>query len=452
MMLHVVVLAAGEGKRMRSRHPKVLQPVGGQAMLGHLLDTAQALAPDQIHVVVGQGAAAVQDQFPAFSGVWVHQRERLGTGHATLQALPGIPDEARVLVLPGDMPLVRAETLTRLVQSSADLSVLSFVADDPTGYGRVLRDADDQVSAIVEQADASPEQAQVREVNAGVMVAKGQALKDWLARLEPKNAQGEYYLTDAVALAVGRCQRVEAVIAADGQECMGANDRAGLAELERVWQWRQRHALMAAGAMLEDPATVWVKGSVEVGQDVRIGPNVTFQGQVALGDGVVVETGCVIDDCRLAADTHLAPYSVLAGVETTGACQVGPFARLRQGTVLADQVKIGNFVEVKQASLAAGAKASHLSYIGDAAIGEGVNIGAGTITCNYDGVAKHTTTIEPGAFIGSNTALVAPVTIGSDAVIGAGSVISKDAPRDQLSLTRAPQRSIEGWVRPKKTR
>ena len=449
-MLHVILLAAGEGKRMRSRHPKVLQPVGGRAMLLHLLDAVVTLQPTQTHVVVGQGAEQIKAQCGDFAGAWVHQDQRLGTGHATLQALPDIPNEAQVLVLPGDMPLVRPETLERLVQSSADLAVLSFVADDPTGYGRILRDDHDQVTAIVEQADASVDEAQVREVNAGVMSARCDRFKDWLARIEPKNAQGEYYLTDAVACAVAAGQRVEGVVANDPAECMGANDRAGLASLEHIWQQRQREALLAAGATLEDPSSVWIKGQIAVGHDVVIGPNVTLKGEIDLGDGVVVDTGCVIEDSRLAAGTHLAPYSVLAGVETTGACQVGPFARLRAGTVLAADVKVGNFVEVKQAAFAAGAKASHLSYIGDATVGEGVNIGAGTITCNYDGVAKHTTTIEPGAFIGSNSALVAPITIGADAVIGAGSVIAKDAPANTLSLTRAPQRAIDGWVRPKR--
>jgi len=449
-MLHVIILAAGEGKRMRSATPKVLQPVGGKAMLGHLLQTVGGLSPDGIHVVIGQGASTIQDHFPDFVGQWVLQTERLGTGHATLQALPAIDPDARVLVLPGDMPLVRQRSLQALLDEPADLSVLTFIAPDPTGYGRILRDGQDRVVAIREQADATEQEAMVKEVNSGVLVAKAGPLQDWLGRVAPKNAQGEYYLTDCVGLAAADDGLVSGVIAEDAQELMGANDRIQLSLLESAYQQRARAQLMQDGATLEDPHSVYVKGDVVVGSDVVIGPNVHLEGNVVLGDGVKIGPGCVLADSTLAPETTLQAYSVLEGVITRGACTIGPFARLRPGSDLASGVKVGNFVEIKKSRLEKDAKVSHLSYIGDATLGEGVNVGAGTITCNYDGVNKHQTIIGPGAFIGSNTSLVAPVEIGQEAVIGAGSVISKDAPAHQLSLARAPQRQIEGWVRPKK--
>ena len=451
-MLHVIILAAGEGKRMRSAQPKVLQPVGGRAMLAHLLETVSGLEPDQVHIVIGQGAEAVQASLPDFTGRFAHQTERLGTGHATLQAMDEIPAGARVLVLPGDMPLVRVQTLQALLDERAPLSLLSFMANDPTGYGRILRDGQDRVTQIREQADATPQEAMVKEVNSGVLVGESAALKTWLEQLVPRNAQGEYYLTDVVGLAVGDGQHVSGVIADDANELMGANDRAQLALLEQVYQARCRRQLMADGAILEDPSTVYVKGRVQVGQDVVIGPQVTLQGNVTLGDGVVIGPGCVVSESHLAAGTEVKAHCVLEGIQTTGPCQLGPFARLRPGTELASGVKVGNFVEIKKSKLAEGAKVSHLSYIGDATLGQEVNVGAGTITCNYDGVNKHHTRIGDGAFIGSNSSLVAPVSIGECAVIGAGSVISKDAPADQLSLTRAPQRQIEGWTRPDKAK
>ncbi len=449
-MLHVVILAAGEGKRMRSALPKVLQPVGGRPMLAHLIDSVTGLSPDQIHIVIGQGAEQVQAAFPEFNGQWVHQTERLGTGHATRQAMPQIDADARVLVLPGDMPLVRSSTLAALLDEPADLSLLSFMADDPTGYGRILRDAQDRVFDIREQADASAQEAMVKEVNSGVLVARAEDLARWLSALMPKNVQGEYYLTDCIGLAVAEGIRVSGVIAEDARELMGANDRAQLALLEAVWQGRCRHQLMVDGAVLQDARSVYVNGHVSVGQDVVIGPNVYFQGEVVLGDGVTIGPGCVITDSQLEARSKVLPYSVLEGVKTTGAVSVGPFARLRPGTRLAEGVKVGNFVEVKQATVGVGSKINHLSYIGDAVLGEGVNVGAGTITCNYDGVNKHQTTIDSGAFIGSNTSLVAPVHVGEQATVGAGSVISKDVEPNQLSLTRAPQKEVKGWKRPTK--
>lgn len=451
-MLEVVILAAGEGKRMRSAQPKVLQPVGGQAMLGHLLEAVAALSPNQVHVVIGQGAEAVRAEFPAFQGQWVQQTERLGTGHATLQAIPHIDPAARVLVLPADMPLVRSATLQALVDEPADLSVLTFMADDPTGYGRILRDAQDRVIDIREQADASAQEVMIKEVNSGVLVAHAQDLKRWLEGLVPQNAQGEYYLTDCIALAASEGKRLSGVIAEDSRELMGANDRAQLAILEAVWQARCRHELLMQGAILQDARSVYIQGSVKVGQDVIIGPNVYFYGDVELGDGVSIGPGCVVTNSQLAAGTILNPYSVLEGVTTTGAATIGPFARLRPETKLAEGVKVGNFVEIKKSSLGKDAKAGHLTYLGDTTVGEAVNIGAGTITCNYDGVNKHATTIGAGAFVGSNTSLVAPVHVGENATIGAGSVISKDVEKDQLSLTRAPQKALSGWKRPTKNK
>jgi len=446
-MLEVIILAAGEGKRMNSARPKVLQPVGGRPMLQHLVDAAKALEPSAVRVVIGSGAEQVRAALDGQGIEWVLQSERRGTGHAAQQALPEVDAHSRVLVLPGDMPLIRAGTLSRLLESEADLAVLSFVADDPTGYGRIVR-RQGRVVAIREEKDASEEERRIDEVNSGVLCASAKHLSDWLERIGDDNAQGEYYLTDCIGIAAGAGQSVEAVVAEQADELLGANDRAQLAELERVFQSRARNALLASGMTLLDPDSVQVRGVVEGGRDVCVDVNVVFEGHNRLGDDVVIGPGCVIRDCDLAAGTRVEPMSVLEGVHTTGACSIGPFARLRPGTELAEGVKVGNFVETKKARLAAGAKASHLSYIGDAEVGEGANIGAGTITCNYDGVNKHRTVIGRDAFIGSNSALVAPVNIGEAATIGAGSVISGEAPAEQLTLARARQRSVPGWKRP----
>ncbi len=446
-MLEVIILAAGEGKRMNSSRPKVLQPVGGRPMLQHLVDAARELEPAAIRVVIGAGADQVRAALDGQGIDWVTQSERRGTGHAAMQALPQVDPRARVLVLPGDMPLIRAATLARLLESRADLALLSFIAADPTGYGRILRD-DGDVTAIREEKDASERERRIDEVNSGVLCAGAGDLSAWLERVGDDNAQGEYYLTDCVGIAAGSGRAVDAVVADDAGELLGANDRAQLAELERVFQARARRALLAAGVTLLDPAAVQVRGPVESGRDVRIDVNVVLEGRNRFGDEVVIGPGCVIRDCDLAAGTRIEPMSVLEGVRTTGACSVGPFARLRAGTELAEGVKVGNFVETKKARMAAGAKASHLSYIGDAEVGEGANIGAGTITCNYDGVNKHRTVIGAGAFIGSNSSLVAPVRVGRRATIGAGSVITSEAPDGQLTLARTPQRSVPDWKRP----
>jgi len=446
-MLEVIILAAGEGKRMNSARPKVLQPVGGRPMLQHLVDAAGALNPAAIRVVIGAGADQVQAALDGQGLEWVMQSERRGTGHAAMQALPEVDDETRVLVLPGDMPLIRPASLKGLLACDADLALLSFEADDPTGYGRIVR-RDGKVVAIREEKDASDDERRIREVNSGVLTARAGELSAWLDRIGDDNAQGEYYLTDCIGVAAAQGQRVEAVLVDDAGELLGANDRAQLAGLERVFQARARAALLAEGATLPDPDSVQIRGRVEVARDVVIDINVVLEGENRFGDGVMIGPGCVVRDCDLAAGTRVEPLSVLEGVRTTGACSIGPFARLRAGTELAEGVKVGNFVETKKARLAAGAKASHLSYIGDAEVGAEANIGAGTITCNYDGVNKHRTVIGREAFIGSNASLVAPVSVGDGATIGAGSVITGEAPAGQLTVARARQRTIPGWKRP----
>lgn len=446
-MLEVIILAAGEGKRMNSARPKVLQPVGGRPMLQHLVDAARGLEPDAIRVVVGAGAQQVESELDGQGLEWVLQSERRGTGHAAAQALPAVDGRARVLVLPGDMPLIRAETLASLLETSADLGLLSSIADDPTGYGRIVR-RDGRVVAIREEKDASDEERAINEVNSGVLCARARDLSAWLEQVGDDNAQGEYYLTDCIGIAAEAGREVAAIVAENPDELAGANDRAQLAGLEAVFQRRSRAGLLAAGVTLLDPDSVQLRGPVEAGRDVCIDVNAVLEGDNRLGDDVTIGPGCVIRDCDLAAGTRVEPMSVLEGVRTTGACSIGPFARLRAGTELAAGVKVGNFVEVKKARLAADAKASHLSYIGDAEVGEGANIGAGTITCNYDGVNKHRTVIGQDAFIGSNSSLVAPVEVGEKATIGAGSVVSSDAPAGQLTLSRARQRSIPDWKRP----
>jgi len=451
-MLEVIILAAGEGRRMNSSLPKVVQPIGGQPMLLRLLAAVRELDPDRIHVVVGAGAEHIERLLKGSDCNLINQAERIGTGHAAAQVLPHVQSESRLLILPGDMPLVRSRTLNQLLAIEADLSILSFTADDPTGYGRILRGVDGLVTAIREEKDASDEERGVREVNSGVLAARADELTNWLEQIDRSNAQGEYYLTDCIGIAAARKRRVQAWIADTADELLGANDRSQLAQLEQVFQRRARQGLMAAGATLADPDSVRVRGNVAVGQDVFIDANVTLIGEVSLGDGVEICTGCVVDTAQLAAGTRLKPYCVIEHAITEGACEIGPFARIRPGTRLGAEVKIGNFVETKNAHFAPGSKASHLSYIGDATVGGEANIGAGTITCNYDGVNKHRTEIGPGAFIGSNSALVAPVRIGAFSVIGAGSVITHDAPDGELTVARTRQRSISGWMRPERKR
>jgi bifunctional UDP-N-acetylglucosamine pyrophosphorylase/glucosamine-1-phosphate N-acetyltransferase len=449
--LHVVVLAAGEGKRMKSARAKVLLPLAGRPMLAHVLVCARALAPEKIHIVYGHLGEQVQAEFADQADLgWVLQAQQRGTGHAMQLAMPAIPDAARVLVLYGDVPMIRPETLQPLIDAPSSLAVLTADLADPRGYGRIVVDAARHVSSIVEDKDCTVEQRAIRTINTGVIAADAAALKRWLARLDNRNAQGEFYLTDVFAFAAAESTPAVAVACADADEIAGANDPWQLAQLERVYQSRQARALCAAGVRLADPARFDVRGEVTVGRDVEIDVDVILEGRVALGDDVRIGAFCRIRNTTLAAGTVVHAHSDLDGVVAHGACVIGPFARLRPGSELAVGAHVGNFVEVKNATIGTNSKANHLSYLGDATIGSGVNVGAGTITCNYDGVNKHRTTIEDGAFIGSNAALVAPVTIGKDATIGAGSTISKNAPAGELTLTRAKQATIPGWKRPKK--
>ena len=449
--LHVVILAAGEGKRMKSSLPKVLQKIAGRPMLWHVIEAARALEPAGIHVVYGHRGEQVQAAFAEQTDLhWSEQREQFGTGHAVRQAMPEVPDGAQVLVLYGDVPLMRAETLRHLVSVEGRLAVLAAQLEDPAGYGRIVRDPEGHVGAIVEHKDASDEQRRINLVNTGILAAEATALKAWLARLSSDNAQGEYYLTDVFAMAADEYSAAQIVLVADPLEAEGANDPWQLSQLERAWQLRAVRALCVAGARFADPSRVDIRGEVIVGSDVEIDVDVIFEGRVALGDGVRVGPFVRLKNVGLGAGTEVRAHCDLEGVRAEGAVTIGPFARLRPGTVLADGVHIGNFVETKNTTLGVGSKANHLTYLGDAEIGAGSNIGAGTITCNYDGVNKSKTVIGDRAFIGSNAALVAPVRIGHDATTAAGSVIVNDVPDGKLAVARGRQTVVEGWERPKK--
>ncbi|WP_422510073.1 bifunctional UDP-N-acetylglucosamine diphosphorylase/glucosamine-1-phosphate N-acetyltransferase GlmU [Stenotrophomonas sp. GZD-301] len=449
--LHVIILAAGAGKRMKSALPKVLQPIAGQPMLAHVIDAARELQPAAIHVVYGHGGEAVQRAFADQPDLrWAEQSRQLGTGHAVLQAMPEVPDAATVLVLYGDVPLIRADTLRHLLSQPGRLAVLVAEVANPTGYGRIVRNAEGKVAAIVEQKDASDEQRAIRTINTGIITAESTALRRWLSQLSNANAQGEYYLTDVFAAAAGDYTPAEMAFVHDAQEAEGANDPWQLSQLERAWQLRAVRALCAQGARVLDPARLDIRGTVRVGSDVQIDVNVILEGDVVLGDGVSIGAFTRLKDVTLAAGTVVKPHCDLDGVVSEGAADIGPFARLRPGTVLAEGSHVGNFVETKKVVLGAGSKANHLTYLGDAVIGSKVNIGAGTITCNYDGVNKSQTTIGDHAFIGSNSSLVAPVEIGQGATIAAGSVITRAAPEGKLTVARARQETIDGWKRPVK--
>lgn len=449
--LHVIILAAGAGKRMKSALPKVLQPIAGRPMLAHVIDAARALQPDAIHVVYGHGGEAVREAFAEQGDlVWAKQAEQLGTGHAVQQAMPNVPDAATVLVLYGDVPMIRADTLRHLLSQPGRLAVLVAEVANPTGYGRIVRNAEGRVAAIVEQKDASDEQLAIRTINTGIITAESTALRTWLSQLSNSNAQGEYYLTDVFAAASHDYTPADMAFVEDAQEAEGANDPWQLAQLERAWQLRAVRALCAQGARVLDPARLDIRGTVVVGSDVQLDVNVILEGHVELGDGVSIGAFTRLKDVRLAAGTVVKPHCDLDGVVSEGAADIGPFARLRPGTVLAAGSHVGNFVETKKVTLGPGSKANHLTYLGDAVIGARVNIGAGTITCNYDGVNKSQTTIGDNAFIGSNSALVAPVVIGEGATIAAGSVVTRHAPDGKLTVARARQETIEGWKRPVK--
>jgi bifunctional UDP-N-acetylglucosamine pyrophosphorylase/glucosamine-1-phosphate N-acetyltransferase len=449
----VVILAAGQGKRMHSDLPKVLQPLAGRPILAHVLGAARVLTPAAIHVVYGYGGDAVKAAFAAQSDLsWVLQAEQLGTGHAVLQAIPSIPDDHQVLVLFGDVPLVSTRTLQCLLEDSAagELALLTAAVDDPSGYGRVIRNARGEVARIVEEKDASDDERRVNEVYTGLMAFAAGPLRRLLAALGNDNAQGEYYLTDVIALAVKSGTKVKGIVIDSPTEVLGINDRAQLAAAERTLQRQIAQDLMNRGVTFADPERVDVRGALTIGRDVFIDVGAVFEGNVELGDRVRIGPYAVIADSRLGAGTVVHPHTVMNGVTAGPECEIGPFARLRPGAQFAKNVKVGNFVEIKKSTIADGSKVNHLTYVGDTTIGRDVNVGAGTITCNYDGVNKHKTTIGDRVFIGSGVMLVAPVTVGDDATIGAGSTITKDAPPGELTLERSKQVTVQGWQRPKK--
>jgi bifunctional UDP-N-acetylglucosamine pyrophosphorylase/glucosamine-1-phosphate N-acetyltransferase len=449
--LHVVILAAGEGKRMKSTLPKVLQPIAGRPMLAHVIDTARSLGAAGIHVVYGHGGEQVRAAFVNQADLfWAEQAQQLGTGHAVQQAMPGVPDDARVLVLYADVPLTGTDTLRSLLLAEGMLAVLVAELDDPTGYGRVLRHPDGRVAAIVEHKDADASQRAVTTVNSGIIVADTTSLRRWLSALRNDNTQGEFYLTDVFAQAAADGCAAATATCADPIEVEGANDAWQLARLERAFQQRAARMLAIAGVRLADPARFDQRGTVSAGRDVSLDVDVILEGDVVLGDGVRIGPFCRLKDVTIGAGSVVRAHCDLEGARIDADCVIGPYARLRPGTELAAGACIGNFVETKMTRLGKDSKANHLTYLGDAQIGERVNIGAGTITCNFDGVNKHETHVEDDAFIGSNSSLVAPVTIGAGATIGAGSTITEDVSPGELSLGRGKQTTIQGWKRPKK--
>ncbi len=452
MDLSIVVLAAGQGTRMRSALPKVLQPLAGKPLLAHVLNCAAALGCDDTVVVHGHGSDKVKAAFPAPDLKWALQAEQLGTGHAVLTAMPAIADERMVLILCGDVPLLRPQTLQTLLDACTDGSagVLTVDLPDPTGYGRIVRDAGGAVCRIVEQKDASATELDIQEINSGVICAPASHLRGWLDALSADNEQGEYYLTDVIAAAVADGVAVHGVKADDADEVMGINDRRQLAAAERIWQRRAADALMAAGVRLADPARIDIRGTVTAGQDCFIDINCVFEGDVTIGTGAVIGPGGVLRNASIGDDSVIHPHCVIEDSSVGSRCQIGPFARLRPGAHFADGAKAGNFVEVKKSTIGENSKVNHLTYIGDSTIGKRVNVGAGTITCNYDGANKHHTEIGDDVFIGSGAQLVAPMKIGAGATIGAGSTLSKEVPAGALTLTRPPRKSIADWKRPEK--
>ena len=483
MGLEIIILAAGKGTRMHSELPKVLHKVAGQVMLAHVIDIAQQLSPDAIHVVIGHGAEQVKETIQSDVITWCIQEQQLGTGHAVQQALPNIKnDNQDVLILYGDVPLLKKETLLQLINelSNNQLVLLSAILEDPTGYGRIVRKDKNEthlnatysqgevqrnancennavknkmpkcVQAIVEQKDADQATLTINEINSGILAAQACNLKNWLASVSNNNAQQEYYLTDCIALAVKNKQKVEAIICKDENEILGVNNKLHLAQVERLLQLRIADQLMTNGVTLADPARIDVRGNLQTGKDVEIDINSIFIGNNILGDGVSIGANAVVINSRIEAGTSILANCHIENANIGKNCELGPFARIRPDTVLAENVKVGNFVEIKKANVKTGSKINHLSYIGDSDLGENVNIGAGTITCNYDGANKHRTTIGDNVFVGSDTQFIAPVTIGDGATIGAGSTITKDSPEQKLTLSRSKQISIDGWQRPQK--
>ena len=452
MPLQVVILAAGKGKRMHSDLPKVLQPLGGRPLLAHVLDTARALSPQRLCVVIGHGAQEVRERLSAHDVAWAVQERQLGTGHAVTQALPHLLPGIPVLVLYGDVPLIEASTLEALVQAcaSGSLALLTQELDVPRGYGRIVRETDGRVARIVEEKDATADERAIREVNTGILAVARDRLERWLGGLRNDNAQGEYYLTDIVASAVADGVPIEVRQPRAPWECLGVNSKSELAALERQLQANQAQKLLEAGVTLADPARLDVRGSLSCGRDVSIDVNCVFEGRVVLGDRVSIGANCVLRGVAIGAGTQVKPFSHLEEASVGENARIGPYARIRPGTTLADDVHIGNFVEVKASAMGRGSKANHLAYVGDSTVGSDVNIGAGTITCNYDGARKHRTVIEDDVHIGSDVQLIAPVTIGRGATIAAGATITDDVPPGGLTLTQKKQVTKPDWQRPRK--
>lgn len=457
MSLHIVILAAGLGKRMHSTTPKVLHELGGKAILAHVIETALKLNPEQMHVVVGHGSEQIKQAMQAFPINWIMQEQQLGTGHALMQALPHIPAACHVLVLSGDVPLIQFNTLQALVSLAREetsnpcpLHLLVATLDNPFGLGRIIRNENHQICAIVEEKDATEHQRQIQEIYTGICCAESTLLRNLLPQLQTHNAQQEYYLTDIITLAAASRIPIGDLATTNPSETQGINNRLQLQQLERILQQQRATALMLGGVTLADTTRIDIRGELHCGMDVFIDVNNVFNGKVTLGDNAIIGANCVLSNVTIGAQSVILPNSVIEGSQIGDHCQVGPFARLRPGTILGEHCKVGNFVEAKNAVLDAGSKANHLSYLGDVTIGKQVNIGAGTITCNYDGAHKHQTIIEDGVFIGSDTQLVAPVTVGKNATIGAGSTIRTNVPPNELTLTESKQKTVYGWVRPRK--
>ena len=447
MSLQVIILAAGQGKRMYSDRPKVLHTIGGKPMIAHVIDVAKKLNADNIHVIIGHESDKVKAAMSDYNLNWVIQEKQLGTGHAVMQALPFLPEKSQVLILSADVPLITTESLASLLDYPEHLNLLLAKVENPHGLGRIVRDGDNNILGIVEERDASDEQKQIKEIYSGILSAPASALMQWLPQLSNDNAQNEYYLTQIISMAVKQGMSVRSGHVKDSIEVAGVNDRYQLQCCERAYQKRLTHQLMCDGVAMMDATRVDIRGELICSKDVSIDVNVVFEGKVNLAKGVSIGPNCLLKDVSIGEKTQILANSVLEGCTIDSDCNVGPFARIRPGTVLESHAKVGNFVEMKKTHLGKNSKASHLSYIGDSLIGRDVNIGAGTITCNYDGVEKHQTVIEDGAFIGSDTQLVAPVVIGKEATIGAGSTIRRNAPRGELTLTEHKQKTIMGWKR-----
>jgi bifunctional UDP-N-acetylglucosamine pyrophosphorylase/glucosamine-1-phosphate N-acetyltransferase len=452
--LNVIILAAGQGTRMKSDLPKVLHKLGDKPLLEHVILTASLLGADATHVVYGHGGGLVKDTLAHLDVNWVLQDQQLGTGHAVEQAMPSISGNKTVLILYGDVPLTSQHTLSHLLSEVDDntLALLTAALPDPTGYGRIIRDVSGTVVGIVEQKDAKPEQKTIKEINTGIMAVKSDLLRRWLKMLENNNAQGEFYLTDIIAIAAKEGIAIKTAKPAALTEIEGVNNKIHLAELERAYQRQQAERLMVDGVTFKDPARFDLRGALSVGKDVVIDVNVVFEGKVSLGDRVYIAPNCVIKDTQIGSDVVIHPNTIVEKSRIGDGCELGPFARLRPETQLNNQVKVGNFVEVKKSIVDDHSKINHLSYVGDTTMGKRVNVGAGTITCNYDGAFKHQTIIKDDVFIGSDTQLVAPVEVGEGATIGAGSTITHDAPAGQLTLSRAMQKTRKGWKRPQKNK